>query len=202
MSWPSIWPASTSPRAWSCSARHRRRPRCSGRRSGGSRKQAKATLGSSVPRRWYYWYCLDREFGPFFLKFASYFPYNAKLCLNGHEYAKCQLRREGIGFKALDNGFVSCENPERLQTICEEMGPQHIDGLLRRWLSRLPHPFSAQDREAGYRYDISILQAEFSLTQVLDRPLHGRILFVEIIRENLREREFSLTARAVVSVTI
>lgn len=133
----------------------------------------------------YYWYCLDRDFGPFFLKFASYFPYNAKLCLNGHEYAKCQLHREGIGFKALDNGFVSCENPERLQTICEELGPQQIDGLLRRWLSRLPHPFSAQDREAGYRYDISILQAEFSLTQVLDRPLHGRILFEEIIRENL-----------------
>jgi hypothetical protein len=49
----------------------------------------------------------------------------------------------------------------------------------------LPHPFTAQDREAGYRYDISILQAEFSLTQVLDRPLHGRILFEEIIRENL-----------------
>ena len=133
----------------------------------------------------YYWYCLDRDFGPFFLKFASYFPYNAKLCLNGHEYAKCQLRREGIGFKALDNGFVSCQDPQRLQTICEELGPPQIDGLLRRWLSRLPHPFTAQDREAGYRYDLSILQAEFSLTQILDRPLHGRILFEEIIRENL-----------------
>ena len=133
----------------------------------------------------YYWYCLDRDFGPFFLKFASYFPYNAKLCLNGHEYAKCQLRQEGIGFKALDNGFVSCENPARLQTICEELGPQQIDGLLRRWLSRLPHPFTAADREAGYRYDLSVLQAEFSLTQILDRPLHGRILFEEIIRENL-----------------
>jgi hypothetical protein len=133
----------------------------------------------------YYWYCLDRDFGPFFLKFASYFPYNAKLCLNGHEYAKCQLRREGIAFKALDNGFVSCENPARLQTIGEQLGPPQIDGLLRNWLSRLPHPFTAADREAGYRYDLSILQAEFSLTQILDRPLHGRILFEEIIRENL-----------------
>jgi hypothetical protein len=133
----------------------------------------------------YYWYCLDRDFGPFFLKFASYFPYNAKLCLNGHEYAKRQLLREGIGFKALDNGFVSCENPERLRAICEELGPAQVDGLLRRWLARLPHPFTAQDREAGYRYDLSILQAEFSLTQILDRPLHGRILFEEIIRENL-----------------
>jgi hypothetical protein len=31
----------------------------------------------------------------------------------------------------------------------------------------------------------SIPQAEFSLTQILDRPLSGRIFFEEIIRENL-----------------
>jgi hypothetical protein len=133
----------------------------------------------------YYWYCVDQEFGPFFLKFCSYFPYNAKLCLNGHEYAKCQLRKEGIDFKALDNGFVSCQDPQRLQTLCDHLGPEQVDGLLRRWLARLPHPFTPPDREAGYRYDISILQAEFALTQILDRPLSGRILFEEIIRENL-----------------
>jgi hypothetical protein len=49
----------------------------------------------------------------------------------------------------------------------------------------LPHPYTAEDRQAGYRYELSILQAEFSLTQILDRPLSGRILFEEIIRENL-----------------
>src|SRR4051812_37248355 len=27
----------------------------------------------------YYFYCVDEDFGPFFLKFCSYFPYNAKL---------------------------------------------------------------------------------------------------------------------------
>src|SRR5262249_7546248 len=52
-------------------------------------------------------------------------------------------------------------------------------------LARLPHPFTAADRAAGYRYEVSILQAEFSLTQVLDRPLSGRIFFEEVIRENL-----------------
>jgi hypothetical protein len=140
---------------------------------------------SSAMVNHFYCYCMDREFGPFFLKFCSYFPYNAKLCLNGHEYAKCQLRQEGIGFKALDNGFVSCEDPDRLQAICDQLGPEQIDGLLRRWLARLPHPFTPQDRDAGYRYDLSILQAEFSLTQILDRPLSGRMLFEEIIRENL-----------------
>jgi DNA-binding PadR family transcriptional regulator len=49
----------------------------------------------------------------------------------------------------------------------------------------LPHPFPARDRAAGYRYQLSILQAEFSLTQVLDQPVTGRIFFEEVIRENL-----------------
>jgi hypothetical protein len=34
-------------------------------------------------------------------------------------------------------------------------------------------------RKAGYRYALSILQAESSLTQVLDRPVHGRQFFEE-----------------------
>jgi hypothetical protein len=133
----------------------------------------------------YYFYGVDEDFGPFFLKFCSYFPYNAKLCINGHEYAKRQLAKEGIAFTALDNGILTCADPRRLQQLCDGLSAAKIDALLRKWLARLPHPFTARDRAAGYRYDVSILQAEFSLTQVLDRPLSGRIFFEEVIRENL-----------------
>jgi hypothetical protein len=133
----------------------------------------------------FYFYAVDADFGPFFLKFCSYFPYNAKLCLNGNEWAKRQATKAGIGFTALDNGFASCEDPGQLQKICNRLSPAKIDALLRKWLARLPHPFTNADRAAGYRYDISVLQAEFSLTQMLDRPLSGRVLFEEVIRENL-----------------
>lgn len=133
----------------------------------------------------YYIYAVDRDFGPFFLKFCSYFPFNAKLCLNGHEYAKRQLAQEGIPFEALDNGILTCADPRRLQAICNALSPAKIDALLRKWLRLLPHPFTGADRKAGYRYDVSILQAEFSTTQVLDRPVHGRLFFEQVIRENL-----------------
>jgi hypothetical protein len=133
----------------------------------------------------FYFYGIDEDFGPFFLKFCTYFPYNAKLCINGHEYAKRQLAKEGIAFEALDNGILSCADPKRLQQLCDGLSGGKIDALLRKWLARLPHPFTGQDRQAGYRYEASILQAEFSLTQVLDRPLSGRIFFEEVIRENL-----------------
>jgi len=133
----------------------------------------------------YYFYAMDRDFGPFFLKFCSYFPYNAKLCINGHEYAKRQLERRHIRYEALDNGVLSCEDPTALQRICDELSAEKIDALLRKWLRRLPHPFTAKDRSFGIRYALSILQAEFSLTQVLDQPLTGRVFFEEVIRENL-----------------
>jgi hypothetical protein len=133
----------------------------------------------------FYVYAVDEDFGPFFLKFCSYFPYNAKLCFNGHEWAKRQAAQAGIGYTALDNGFATCDDPAAVQAICDRLGPDQIDALLRKWLAGLPHPFSGADREAGYRYDISIWQAEFSLTQVLDRPITGRVFFEHVIRDNL-----------------
>ena len=132
----------------------------------------------------YYFYCIDEDFGPFFLKFCSYFPYNAKLCLNGHEYLKQQPEQKGIAYQALENGILSCQDPQALQALCDRLSEDKIDALLRKWLRRLPHPFALQDRQAGYRYQLSI-QVELALTQVLDRPVSGRIFFEDVIRENL-----------------
>jgi hypothetical protein len=52
--------------------------------------------------------------------------------------------------------------------ICDALSAAKIDRLLRKWLQRLPHPFSGKNHRASYRYQISILQIELSLTQVLD----------------------------------
>jgi hypothetical protein len=133
----------------------------------------------------YYVYLLDKDFGPLFIKFCSYFPYAAKLCLNGHEWLKRQLTNRAIAYEPLDNGVRSCADPARVQRIADSLDETQIDAVFRKWLRRLPHPFAAAHRAAGYRYQLSVLQAEFALTQVLDRPLVGRCFFEEVIRENL-----------------
>jgi hypothetical protein len=43
----------------------------------------------------FYVYAVDAEFGPFFLKFCSYFPYNAKLCLNVDRSRSCRQSVKG-----------------------------------------------------------------------------------------------------------
>ena len=140
---------------------------------------------SSAFINFFYFYCVDADFGPFFLKFGTYFPYTAKLCINGNEWAKRQAAKAGLGFDALDNGFAAVDDVHRLQQICDSLGPAHIEALLRKWLRILPNPFTAEDEAAGYRYEMSVLQAEFSLTQMLDRPVSGRIFFEQVLRDNL-----------------
>jgi len=139
---------------------------------------------TAVINQWYF-YCVDDDFGPFFVKFSSYFPYNGKLCVNGNHWAQRQAARAGIGFTPPGNGFAAVDDPAALQRICDALAAEQINALLRKWLARLPHPFSPADRAAGYRYDISILQAEFSLTQMPGRPVSGRIFFDQVIRDNL-----------------
>ena len=73
-----------------------------------------------------------------FLKFCTYLPYNAKLCLNGHEYVKQQLAHRGVSYEALDNGILSCANPKRVQAICDALSAEKIDRLLRKCATRSP----------------------------------------------------------------
>jgi len=133
----------------------------------------------------YYFYCVDEEFGPVCVKFSGYFPYTGRLILNGNEYAKRQAAKAGIGFVPLDNAFAAVDDVAAVQAICDGLGEDTIAALAARLLASLPYPFTAEDTEAGYRYELSVLQAEFSLTQTLDAPVSGRIFFDQLIRDNL-----------------
>ena len=97
----------------------------------------------------YYIYCVDRDFGPFFVKFSSYFPFNAKLCINGNEWAKRQAANAGIGFAALDNGFAGWRT-RRVAKDLRPAEPREDRRAAPQVAASLPHPFSPADRAAGY----------------------------------------------------
>lgn len=133
----------------------------------------------------YYFYLQDREWGPAFIKVGTYLPYPVRVCLNAHEWAKQQVRKEGLAFTALDNGFRWCADPVRLQQLCDALGPADVQAFFDRWVGRLPWPLTAADRLAGYRHKLSLWQVEVSQTQVFAEPSWGRRFFEGVIRENL-----------------
>src|SRR5579862_6725512 len=133
----------------------------------------------------YYFYLWDEDFGPAFIKVCAYFPYPAKIWVNGHEWAKRQALKAGIGFTELSNGFASCEDPAGLQEICDRLQPGTIEVFAQRWLHRIPMPFDSRDRDAGYWWECSMRQVEVSRTIVFDAPHRARCFFEALIADNL-----------------
>ena len=133
----------------------------------------------------YYFYLWDENFGPAFIKVCAYFPYPAKIWVNGHEWAKRQAARAGITFAELSNGFAACDDPAALQQICDRVQPGTIEVFAQRWLARLPMPFGRADQKAGYWWEISMRQAEVSRTLVFDAPRRARAFFEALIADNL-----------------
>jgi hypothetical protein len=129
----------------------------------------------------YYFYLQDEAFGPAFIKVCSYAPDAVKVCLNGHEWAKRQARKQELTLEALDNGFLACDDPAKLQAICDQLGPEQIQAFFDKWQARLPWRLMAEDQQAGYDYRLSIWQVEFSRTQVFADPVRGRQWFEAVI---------------------
>ena len=156
----------------------------------GRKKDQKGHIGFEYSRQsvfvnHYYFYINDYEFGPAFIKICSYVPFAIKVYLNGHEWVKRQLHKQKIAFESLDNGFLSCPDPQALQEICHQLSASQIEEFFYKWIARLPYPLTEEDQRAGYRHRLSVWQLEVSLTQVFDRPIRGRQFFEEVIRDNL-----------------
>ena len=133
----------------------------------------------------FYFYVLDRDFGLGFIKVCTYFPYPAKVWVNGHEWAKRQADHEGVTYTALANGFADCEDRAAVQTICDRFGPADVQEFFDRSITRIPTPFTAKDRAAGYWWELSMRQVEVSRTLVLDDPRRARRFFEALVADNV-----------------
>lgn len=133
----------------------------------------------------YYFYLLDPDFGVGFIKVCTYFPYPAKVWVNGHEWAKRQADHAGIGYTALANGFASCEDPAALQAICSTLTAHKVQAFFDRWIAVIPTPYTAKDQAAGYWWELSVRQVEVSRTLVFDDPRRARRFFEALVADNI-----------------
>ena len=143
----------------------------------------------------YYFYILDPQWGPGFIRLGTYAPWPGRVWLNGHEWVKRQAVRQGLPFTALSNGFQSTPDRARLQALCDRLGPADVQAFFDRWIARIPTPLTAADRAAGYWWELSVRQAEISRTLVFDAPRHARSFFEALAADNIgigRPEEISL----------
>lgn len=133
----------------------------------------------------YYFYVLDPDFGPGYIRICSYFPYPAKVWVNGHSWAKRQAERAGIAYTELSNGLASSPDPRRLQKICDRLGPRHLKRFFDRWMAQIPTPLTQADRTAGYWWELSVGQVEVARTICFDAPRRARAFFESLVRDDI-----------------
>ena len=109
----------------------------------------------------YYFYINDVDFGRMFIRVATYFPFNCRVCMNGHECIARRLEKGGIGFRKEGNAFLSCDDPVRLQKIADQLTPGSITRCVHRWLAQLVLFYTdAERRRCGYGYRLFFSQLE------------------------------------------
>ena len=101
--------------------------------------------------------CGIPDWGGAFLKTNAYAPWPVWIWLNGHDWAKRQCERLGIGYTALDNGFRDCEDPAALQRICDRLGSRRGEQLLLALAAsgcprRSPAPMCARVTSTSWRF--------------------------------------------------
>jgi hypothetical protein len=151
---------------------------------GWARPQMQWSRQQAFPNHFYF-YIWDPEFGPAFWKTNAYAPWPVWIYLNGHEWAKRQLDKLGVGYTSMDNGFSACEDQAALQRVCDRLGPGAVKSFFWRWQQRLPSPFTPREWREGYIYELAFRQIEFADTRVFDRPQSGRAFFEAVIRDHL-----------------
>jgi hypothetical protein len=130
----------------------------------------------------YYFYLHDANFGRMFLRICPYFPFNARVCLNGHEWLACQMRREGVRFQQCGNAFRNCADPERLQALSDQFATRDIQACVHRWLAQLvPFFTDSERRRQGFGYRLFFSQVEYCTNLIFDRraaleKMHDRLL--------------------------
>ena len=132
----------------------------------------------------YYFYVLDPDFGPGFIKICTYFPYPAKVWVNGHEWAKRQAEHAGVEYRALSNGFAACAQPEVCRRSATASAPRRCRPSLtagspscRRRSPRRPRGWllvGALDAPGRGRR-----------TLVFDDPRRARSFFEALVADNI-----------------
>ena len=144
----------------------------------------------------YYFYVLDPDFGPGFIKVCTYFPYPAKVWLNGHEWAKRQARPDRIVSPRWPTGSPPATTRGAAAGTAT-VRPRRCPEVLRALDRRIPTPLTTVDRRAGYWWELSMRQVEVSRTLVFDDPRRARGFFEALGGRQHRHRPASRGRRRV-----
>jgi len=113
----------------------------------------------------YYFYFIDPELGLCYLRVPTWCPFRLQFYFNGHSLLATRLRKQGIEYQLLDNGFSSIDEFAEAQKLADSIDISR----LHRALDRFAETFCPVLKNFDLKYHWSIMQAEYATDVIFHR---------------------------------
>jgi hypothetical protein len=126
------------------------------------------SIHRNLGRRWgfvacYYFYILDRHWGPICIAICSHPPFTARVLLNAHHWVERRAAARALNVELQGNAVLATQAPDRLQSLADSLGERDIRRVADRWVYRVLPVLSYKERhDSRFQYNWSIIQLEVS----------------------------------------
>lgn len=116
-----------------------------------------------------YFYFDDSEFGFMNIRLQTWFPYHIQMCLNGREWLRRGLEKEGIEFHVHGNKFLHIADYQKAQQLLDEQLNTHFTDMLDAFTQRV---FPGMEDIFGphFSYYWTLWQSEWATDFIFDTP--------------------------------
>ena len=116
-----------------------------------------------------YFYFDDSEFGFMNIRLQTWFPYHIQMCLNGREWLRRGLEKEGVDFHVHGNKFLHIADYQKAQQLLDEQLNTRFTNILDGFTQRV---FPGMENILGphLSYYWTLWQSEWATDLIFDSP--------------------------------
>jgi hypothetical protein len=116
-----------------------------------------------------YFYFDDSEFGFMNIRLQTWFPYHIQICLNGREWLRRGLEKEGVDFHVHGNKFLHIADYQKAQQLLDEQLNTRFTDMLNGFTQRV---FPGMEDILGphLSYYWTLWQSEWATDLIFDSP--------------------------------
>lgn len=133
----------------------------------------------------YYFYHMDEEFGWMYVRIQSWYPFSMQIYVNGKEWLKRQLDREGIAYREYKNGITWAAGLNRAQELSDTLVQKNWQRFGDVFARRLNLHLGTIEQALGEGYRWSLHQIEYATDVLFKRQDYLAELFPRLVQHSI-----------------
>jgi len=126
----------------------------------------------------YYFFFILEDLGLCYLRVPTWAPFRLQFYYNGHNEQASRLKKQGIGFKMLDNAFESVDDFEKAQRLANTVSPRR----LHHRIDRFAWEFCPVIRHFQFEYHWSQMQVEYATDIIFKSREALKPIYEDLVR--------------------